>query len=83
MLCDAANGRLDPKALVNVLVDLIRTREAHDKHYGTVVLAEGLAELLPDEEVAHLPRESTATSRSAASISGASWRAAWPRNTSS
>jgi 6-phosphofructokinase 1 len=52
-----ANGRLDPKALVNVLVELIRTREARDKRYGVIVLAEGLAELLPDEEVAHLPRD--------------------------
>ncbi|MEY4575380.1 MAG: 6-phosphofructokinase [Pseudomonadota bacterium] len=53
-----ANGKLDPKALVNVLVDLITTREARGKRYGVIVLAEGLAELLPDAEVAHLPRDS-------------------------
>jgi 6-phosphofructokinase 1 len=52
-----ANGRLDPEALVNLLVELITTREARGKRYGVVVLAEGLAELLPDSEVSHLPRD--------------------------
>src|SRR5689334_16566294 len=33
-------------ALVDRLVDLIVTREKRGKHYGTVVLAEGLAEML-------------------------------------
>jgi 6-phosphofructokinase len=51
------DGKLDPKALVNVLVELITTREARDKRYGVIVLAEGLAELLPDSEVSHLPRD--------------------------
>jgi len=51
------SGRLDPNALVNLLVELITTREGRGKRYGVVVLAEGLAELLPDSEVAHLPRD--------------------------
>jgi 6-phosphofructokinase 1 len=51
------DGRLDPEALVNVLVELMTTREARGKRYGVVVLAEGLAELLPDSEVSHLPRD--------------------------
>ncbi|MET0387995.1 MAG: 6-phosphofructokinase [Polyangiales bacterium] len=51
------DGKLDPAQLVNVLVELITTREARGKRYGVIVLAEGLAELLPDTEVAHLPRD--------------------------
>ena len=51
------DGRLDPEALIDVLVELITTREARGKRYGVVVLAEGLAELLPDREVKHLPRD--------------------------
>jgi 6-phosphofructokinase 1 len=41
--------RLDVDALARRIVDLIVTREASGKRYGTVVLAEGLAELLPDQ----------------------------------
>ncbi|MBX7083795.1 MAG: 6-phosphofructokinase [Nannocystaceae bacterium] len=44
-------------ALVDRIVDLILTRERRGKHYGTIVLAEGLAELLPDEVIATLPRD--------------------------
>jgi 6-phosphofructokinase len=51
------DGRLDPTALVDLLVELINAREARGKRYGVVVLAEGLAELLPESEVAHLPRD--------------------------
>lgn len=39
--------RLNIDALADRIVDLILTREARGKLYGTVVLAEGLAELLP------------------------------------
>jgi len=39
---------VDVEALVNRIVDLILTRERRGKFYGTVVLAEGLAELLPE-----------------------------------
>lgn len=40
---------LDPEKLADRIVNLILTREdRYDKHYGTVVLAEGLAEMLPE-----------------------------------
>ncbi|MCA9623576.1 MAG: 6-phosphofructokinase [Myxococcales bacterium] len=48
---------LDMDALVDKIVDLIITREKRGKHYGTVVLAEGLAELLPETYLAGLPRD--------------------------
>jgi 6-phosphofructokinase len=41
--------QLDLAALVERVVDLMLTREASGKRYGTVVLAEGLAELVPAE----------------------------------
>jgi 6-phosphofructokinase len=50
--------RLDVTALVERIVDLIVTRERRGKGYGTVVLSEGLAELLPDEHLAALRDES-------------------------
>eukprot|EP00181_Compsopogon_caeruleus_P003855 CAMPEP_0184677532 /NCGR_PEP_ID=MMETSP0312-20130426/107_1 /TAXON_ID=31354 /ORGANISM="Compsopogon coeruleus, Strain SAG 36.94" /LENGTH=441 /DNA_ID=CAMNT_0027125445 /DNA_START=91 /DNA_END=1416 /DNA_ORIENTATION=- len=41
---------LDMSKLTDYLVELIVTRETkNDKHYGTVVLAEGLAEMLPPD----------------------------------
>src|SRR5690606_3126036 len=39
------------------IVDLILTRERRGKHYGTVVLAEGLAELMPQSYLQGLPRD--------------------------
>jgi ATP-dependent phosphofructokinase / diphosphate-dependent phosphofructokinase len=57
-LIEKGEKKLDVRKLVNRLVDLILTREKrHDKHYGTVVLAEGLAELMPDQFLATLPRD--------------------------
>jgi 6-phosphofructokinase 1 len=53
----AADPKLDMNALVDHIVDLILTRERRGKHYGTVVLAEGLAELLPDDFLSNLPRD--------------------------
>ena len=44
-------------ALADRIVDLILTREKRGKHYGTVVLAEGLSELLPEAYLANLPRD--------------------------
>jgi len=41
--------KLSLDALVDRIVDLILTREKRGKHYGTVVLAEGLAEMLPEQ----------------------------------
>jgi 6-phosphofructokinase len=49
--------KLNVDALVDKIVSLIMTRERREKHYGTVVLAEGLSELLPDSFVANLPRD--------------------------
>jgi len=40
-------ARLDIHALADRIADLIVTREQRGKHYGTIVLAEGLAEMLP------------------------------------
>ena len=53
--------RLSITALVDRIVDLILAREKRDQHYGTVVLAEGLAELLPENSLVGLPRTSTGT----------------------
>ncbi len=51
----------DPKlsldALVDRIVELIQTRERRGKHYGTIVLAEGLAEMLPEQQIKDLPRD--------------------------
>ncbi|MCZ6805554.1 MAG: 6-phosphofructokinase [Deltaproteobacteria bacterium] len=49
--------RLSITALVDRIVDLMLAREKRDQYYGTVVLAEGLAELLPENSVAGLPRD--------------------------
>ncbi len=44
--------------LADRIVKLILTRERrYDKHYGTVVLAEGIAELLPDSALKTMPRD--------------------------
>lgn len=43
--------RLDLDALADHVVDLILTRERRGKQYGTVVLSEGLAEMLPESFV--------------------------------
>ncbi len=49
--------RLSIDALADRIVDLILTRERRGKHYGTVVLAEGLAEMLPQTFLEGLPRD--------------------------
>ena len=49
--------RLSITALVDRIVDLMLERERRDQYYGTVVLAEGLAELLPQNASAGLPRD--------------------------
>jgi 6-phosphofructokinase 1 len=49
--------RLSLDALVERIVDLIIARERRGKHYGTVVLAEGLAEMLPSAQIKDLPRD--------------------------
>jgi 6-phosphofructokinase len=54
---DEPGPRLSMDALVDRICDLIELREKRGKHYGTVVLAEGLAEMLPAGLVADLPRD--------------------------
>jgi len=54
---DESQKKLDIHALADRIVDLILTREKRGKFYGTVVLAEGLAEMLPDSFIANLPRD--------------------------
>jgi ATP-dependent phosphofructokinase / diphosphate-dependent phosphofructokinase len=50
--------KLNVDALCDRIVDMILTRERrHDKHYGTVVLAEGLAELMPESFLKNMPRD--------------------------
>jgi ATP-dependent phosphofructokinase / diphosphate-dependent phosphofructokinase len=49
--------KLDLHALADRIVDLIVAREAGGKHYGTIVLAEGLAELLPASITADVGRD--------------------------
>jgi len=52
-----ADPRLSLDALVDRIVELIVTREKRGKHYGTVVLAEGLSEMLPEQQIKDLPRD--------------------------
>jgi 6-phosphofructokinase 1 len=54
---DPTERRLSLEALADRIVDLILTRERRGKYYGTVVLAEGLAELLPPSTLDALPRD--------------------------
>jgi 6-phosphofructokinase 1 len=53
----AIGEHLSLDALVDRIVDLIVKREKRGKHYGTVVLAEGLAEMLPEDQIKNLPRD--------------------------
>ena len=50
-------SRLSLHALADRIVDLILTREKRKKYYGTVVLAEGLAELLSEQHLQDVPRD--------------------------
>jgi ATP-dependent phosphofructokinase / diphosphate-dependent phosphofructokinase len=49
--------RLSITALVDRIVDLIIEREKREQYSGTVVLAEGLAELLPQNSLVGMPRD--------------------------
>jgi len=49
--------RLDLDKLADRIVDVILARERRGKFYGTVVLAEGLSELLPEDYLSTLPRD--------------------------
>ena len=50
-------GQLDLNALTVRIVELIEQRERKNKHYGTVVLAEGLAEHLPESFLETVSRD--------------------------
>jgi 6-phosphofructokinase len=52
-----AEVRLSMDRLVDLVVDLIVAREGRGKPYGTVVLAEGLAELLPEVYLRDVARD--------------------------
>ena len=58
-LVTIVNGepKLSLDALVDRVVELIVAREKRGKHYGTVVIAEGLTELLPEDQIRDLPRD--------------------------
>lgn len=49
--------QLSMDALVDRIIDVMLAREKRGKHYGTVVLAEGLSEMLPEEQIKDLPRD--------------------------
>jgi 6-phosphofructokinase 1 len=49
--------RLSIDKLADRIVDLIVTRARRGKHYGTIVLAEGLAEMLPTLQLRSLSRD--------------------------
>ncbi len=53
----AGDVHLSMDALVDRIIDVMIAREKRGKHYGTVVLAEGLAEMLPAEQTKDLPRD--------------------------
>lgn len=47
--------RLSLDKLTDRIVELIQTRERRGKHYGTIVLAEGIAEMLPPNQLINAP----------------------------
>ena len=49
--------RVNVDVLCDRLVDLIVARERDNKHYGTIVIAEGIAELLPESFLRTIPRD--------------------------
>lgn len=49
--------KLDVDKLADRIVDLVLAREARGKHYGTIVLAEGLAEMLPHSHLEGIARD--------------------------
>ena len=51
------SGQLSIRRLADRIVDTILAREARGKHYGTIVLAEGLAEHLSSEHLTGVPRD--------------------------
>ena len=59
-MCTIAQGddmRLDVNVLADRIIDTILEREKHDEHSGAIVLAEGLAEMLPDASLEGIGRD--------------------------
>jgi 6-phosphofructokinase len=54
---DIQGEHIDRQKLADRIVDVMLQREAHGEYFGCVVLAEGLAELLPEELLADVPRD--------------------------
>lgn len=54
---EGGGKRLSLDKLADRIIDLILTREQRKKHYGTVVLAEGLAEHLSQKHLEGVPRD--------------------------
>ena len=57
LLLDGSDEHLDLDRLADRVIDVIETRERRGKHSGVVVLAEGLAEMLPADELEGVPRD--------------------------
>lgn len=53
----AGEGTIEPDALADRIVEVMLTRERDDQHFGVVVLAEGLAELLPSRLIGDVSRD--------------------------
>lgn len=54
---EGERDRLDVMGLADYIIDTILAREKRNKFYGTIVLAEGLAEMLPEEYVHGIGRD--------------------------
>ncbi|NOX53342.1 MAG: 6-phosphofructokinase [Planctomycetes bacterium] len=48
---------MDVEKVIQWIVKMMRVRERHGKEYGVIVIAEGLAEYLPDEILKDVPRD--------------------------
>lgn len=57
LLVPGSDEYLDMSRLADRIVDVIETRERRGKHSGVVVLAEGLAEMLPMDQLEGVPRD--------------------------
>lgn len=56
-LTTGTDGEVDLNKLADRVVDLILDREARNKHYGVVVLAEGVVERLPARQLEDVARD--------------------------
>ena len=54
---ETVERRLSVTGMVDRIVEMILERERRDQYYGTIVLAEGLAELLPVNSLEGMPRD--------------------------